>query len=79
MPSAKIRLKKTVSVTVAPELYQQARQVGLNLSAVLTRALTSELKAIESERWKRENKAGMEELNRITNEHGLLSDKYKVF
>ncbi|WP_350304633.1 type II toxin-antitoxin system CcdA family antitoxin [Photorhabdus viridis] len=39
----------------------------LDVSAMDIKALTAELKATESERWKRENKAGMEELNHITN------------
>ncbi|MBD2783474.1 type II toxin-antitoxin system CcdA family antitoxin [Xenorhabdus sp. DI] len=79
MTAVHTRTKKTVSVTVSPELYQQAKQMGLNFSAILTQALISELKNAEAERWKRENKLGLEELNRITREHGLLSDQYRTF
>ncbi|MBJ5229373.1 type II toxin-antitoxin system CcdA family antitoxin, partial [Salmonella enterica subsp. enterica serovar Newport] len=31
------------------------------------------------ERWKAENRGGLQELNRITDEHGLLSDDYRTF
>ncbi|MDC9582114.1 type II toxin-antitoxin system CcdA family antitoxin [Xenorhabdus sp. PR6a] len=79
MTTIHTRTKKTVSVTVSPELYQQAKQMGLNFSAILTQALIAELKTAEAERWKRENKPGLEELNRITREHGLLSDQYRTF
>ncbi len=64
---------------MSPELYQQAKQAKLNFSALLTHALTEALKAVEAEQWKREHKAGLEELNRITREHGLLSDQYRTF
>ncbi|WP_130834478.1 type II toxin-antitoxin system CcdA family antitoxin [[Erwinia] mediterraneensis] len=79
MPGATIRHKKTVSVTLEPVLLQQARDAGLNLSAVLTEALKREINATGAERWKRENRSGLQELNRITEEHGLLSDEYRTF
>lgn len=79
MSALHMRAKKTVSVTVTPELYEQARNAGLNFSAVLTKALVMELKATEAERWKHKNRPGLEELNRITNEHGLLSDQHRTF
>ncbi|AYA41614.1 type II toxin-antitoxin system CcdA family antitoxin [Xenorhabdus nematophila] len=73
------RTKKTVSVTVSPELYEQAKQIGLNFSAILTQALIAELKSAAAEQWKRDNREGLEELNRVTREHGLLSDQYRTF
>lgn len=73
------RIKKTVSVTVTPELYEQAKQAKLNLSAILCKALAKELKKVEAIKWKEKNIAGFNELNRISEEHGLLSDKYKEF
>lgn len=39
MPGMSVRHKKTVSVTLEPALLQQARDAGINLSAVLTAAL----------------------------------------
>ncbi|WP_071531055.1 MULTISPECIES: type II toxin-antitoxin system CcdA family antitoxin [unclassified Pantoea] len=79
MPSTTVRQKKTVSVTLEPTLLEQAREAGLNLSAILSRALQHEIRATEAERWKRENSEGLQELNRITEEHGLLSDEYRTF
>lgn len=46
------RIKKTVSVTVTPELYEQAKQAKLNLSAILCKALAEELKKVEAIKWK---------------------------
>ncbi|MCS2171013.1 type II toxin-antitoxin system CcdA family antitoxin [Scandinavium sp. TWS1a] len=79
MPGMSVRHKKTVSVTLDPALLQQAREAGINLSAVLTAALQHEISASGAERWKQENRAGLQELNRITDEQGLLSDDYRTF
>ncbi|ORM70159.1 type II toxin-antitoxin system CcdA family antitoxin [Pantoea rwandensis] len=79
MPKTSVKTKKTVSVTVEPRLLQQAREAGLNLSAILTEALRQEIRAAAADNWKRENSVGLKELNRITEEHGLLSDEYRTF
>ncbi|MGF7481412.1 type II toxin-antitoxin system CcdA family antitoxin [Providencia sp. SP181] len=50
-----------------------------NLSAILCKALAEELKKVETIKWKEKNIAGFNELNRISKEHGLFSDKYKEF
>lgn len=79
MTSTAQRMKKTVSVTVTPELYELARQAKLNFSAILSNALIAELKKIDAVKWQKENNEGFDELNRISDEYGLLSDKYKEF
>lgn len=75
----KPRQKKTVSVTLESTLLQQARDAGINLSATLAVALLREIRAHEIETWQQENKQALQELNRITDEHGLLSDEYRTF
>jgi len=79
MPASVMRHKKTVSVTLEPALLRQAREAGINLSATLASALRNEIRESESERWKRTNRKAIQELNRITDEHGLLSDDYRTF
>ena len=79
MPAPVMRHKKTVSVTLKPALLRQAREAGINLSATLATALRHEIRESESERWKRTNRKAIQELNRITDEHGLLSDDYRTF
>ena len=75
----RIRSKRTVSVTLEPSLLERARAAGINLSATLATALQNEISGSEAERWKRENSAAIQTLNRITEEHGLLSDDYRAF
>ncbi|WP_395490403.1 type II toxin-antitoxin system CcdA family antitoxin [Cedecea davisae] len=77
--SASIRVKKTVTVTLEPELIQEARAAGINMSQTLRNALKAEIKAIEAARWKKENEAAIDYLNQLTEENGLLSDTYRTF
>jgi len=74
-----IRQKKNGSVTLEPALLCQNRDAEINLSATLTTDLKHEIRESQSEIWKRNNREAIKELNRITNEHGLLSDDYRTF
>ncbi|SMB90575.1 antitoxin CcdA [Pasteurella testudinis DSM 23072] len=71
--------KKTVSVTLDLELLSQAREMGLNLSATLSTALKEELRKLQAENWKVNNREALQELNDITEKYGLLSDEYRTF
>ncbi|VEB95864.1 MULTISPECIES: type II toxin-antitoxin system CcdA family antitoxin [Cedecea] len=77
--SASIRVKKTVTVTLEPDLIQEAKAAGINLSQTLRNALKAEIKEIEAARWKKENEAAIDYLNQLTEENGLLSDTYRTF
>ena len=79
MPVSAMRHKKTVSVTIEPALLQHAREAGTNQYTTLTTALKHQIRESEAERWKRANRKAIQELNRITDEHGLLSDDHRTF
>ena len=72
------KMKKTVSVTVSPEFYEQARKANFNFSLVLSNALLAELKKLEALKWKADNQDGFQELNRISKEYGIFSEEYKA-
>lgn len=71
--------KKTVNVTIDRDLFQRAKSLGVNVSSVLTDALSVRVRDIEIQQWREKNRAALEELNRITEENGLLSDEYRTF
>ncbi|HFS8200554.1 TPA: type II toxin-antitoxin system CcdA family antitoxin [Serratia marcescens] len=71
--------KKTVNVTIDRDLFQRAKSLGVNVSFVLTDALSVRVRDIEIQQWREQNRAALEELNRITEENGLLSDEYRTF
>lgn len=79
MVATTMRTKRTVSVTLEPRLLDLAREAGINLSATLAAALQQEISGSAVERWRLENRSAIQTLNRITEEHGLLSDDYRVF
>lgn len=78
MPNVKIS-KKTVNLTIDPDLYLRAKAEGFNLSAILGKAVSIELKEAEAKHWRQKNRLALEELNRITEAHGLLSDDDRAF
>ena len=71
--------KKTVNVTIDSDLFLRAKSLGVNVSSVLTDALSVRVRDIEIQQWREQNRAALEELNRITEENGLLSDEYRTF
>ncbi|EPR9022976.1 type II toxin-antitoxin system CcdA family antitoxin [Cronobacter dublinensis] len=71
--------KRTVSVTIDEALYQRARAQGINLSQRLSLVLEEDLRAIERQQWKDENREGLLELNRITDECGHFADEHRKF
>ncbi|AKP33468.1 type II toxin-antitoxin system CcdA family antitoxin [Yersinia aleksiciae] len=71
--------KRSVNVTLDPDLYERAKLAGLNLSQLLAEKVKSRIHEIEMAKWQADNRVGLEELNRITEEHGLLSDDYRTF
>ncbi|CAI1560277.1 plasmid maintenance protein CcdA [Serratia proteamaculans] len=75
----KTSTKKTVNVTVDRDLFQRAKSLGVNVSSVLTDALNARVRDIEIQKWREENRPALEELNRISEENGLLSDEYRTF
>ena len=71
--------KKAVNVTIDPGLAAEARAAGLNVSGVLDRALRTELKAHREAKWRKDNKAAIEESNDEVALNGLWCDKYRVW
>lgn len=72
-------IKKSVNVSLAPEILEEARRLKLNLSAVLTAALQEQFRARQRAEWLAENKASIEAINQWVDENGSLSDFQRSF
>jgi post-segregation antitoxin (ccd killing protein) len=80
-------MNERVTVELDSETLKRAREAGLDLSDVLTRALrrTLPLQKSEAERkreadaWYAENKAEVDWYNAFVAEHGLFSDSTRKF
>lgn len=64
--------KKPVRVSIDAELAAEAKNVGVNLSELLEKALREELAKLQRwAEWREENRAAIEESNRQPEKHGL--------
>jgi antitoxin CcdA len=79
MKSTRRASKKAVNLTVSSELLVSAKRHDINLSAALESALTSEIKALERQRWLKTNRAGFEAYNAWVEENGAFGDAVRTF
>ncbi len=71
--------KKPTNLSVNSDLLSKARKQKINLSATLEHALESELRKTERENWLKDNKDAIDSLNKLAEQNGLFSDKYRNF
>ncbi|CCK16414.1 hypothetical protein BN136_2427 [Cronobacter universalis NCTC 9529] len=66
-------------MTIDESLYQRARAHGINLSQRLSLVLEDDLRELEREQWKDDNREGLLELNGIAGECGHFADEHRKF
>jgi antitoxin CcdA len=71
--------KVPTNVSLPAELVERARKHGLNLSALLERAIEDELRAAEREAWLAENRDAIDGYNEGVARRGLFSDDWRKF
>ena len=69
--------KKATNLSINSDLLARVRTLKINLSATLERALEAELRKAEREKWLKDNRKAIEELNALADNHGLFSDAYR--
>lgn len=71
--------KKATNLSVNSNLLAKARDLDINLSATLERALESAVRQSAKEKWLEDNKEALENCNSLADEHGLFADKHRGF
>ena len=71
--------KKPANLSVNSELLAQARELNINLSATLERALEQEVRKTQRDKWLTENAQAIENCNQLAQAHGLFADKHRTF
>jgi antitoxin CcdA len=71
--------KKATNVSIRTDLLEAARESKLNLSATLERALIEELRRVQRERWREENRESITAHNEFVEKHGVFSDGLRSF
>ena len=66
--------KRTVSLTIDPALYAEARNLGINASRVAEEALTGEVARRRAEALAAEIRADLEAANAYVDKHGSFAD-----
>jgi antitoxin CcdA len=71
--------KRATNVSVRSDLLAAAREAGVNLSAVLERALTEEVAEARRRKWREDNREAIEAYNEHVEKHGTFSEDTRTF
>ena len=71
--------KKATNLSINKELLAEARNLKINLSATLEQALVEKVREEKQKKWLEENREAIQACNKLAEESGLFSDKYRVF
>jgi antitoxin CcdA len=71
--------KKATNLTINSDLLLKTRELKINLSATLEKALKEKLKQAEESNWKKENKLAIEAYNQFIESNGSFSDEFRDF
>ncbi len=69
--------KKAVNLSIDAGLAAEAKAAGTNLSAVLERALTEQLRTHREQAWREQNWAAINASNAELERNGLWADRYR--
>lgn len=71
--------KTRTNVSLDADLMQEARSLGVNLSALLEERLREEVAARRRTAWREENRGAIADANAYLVQHGLWSDGLRQF
>ena len=71
--------KKPTNVSVNRDLLAKSRDLGINLSAALERALREQLTEAQAEEWSEENQAAIQAYNEFVEQHGCFGEEFRSF
>ena len=71
--------KKATNLSINTDLLSKAKELDINLSAILEQALADALKKRRREQWLAENKAAIEAYNEHVDKNGVFSDGLRSF
>lgn len=72
-------MKARTNVTVDRDLLERARDEGWSVSDVLSDALATRIRALETQRWQEDNRVALAAYTEDIEEHGIWSDSLRTF
>lgn len=77
--SARRGRKVATNLSLRPELVDEARELGLNLSSVVQSALEAAIREAKRARWLAENEAAIDYYNDFVKMHGVFGEEFRQF
>ncbi|WP_299236514.1 type II toxin-antitoxin system CcdA family antitoxin [uncultured Halomonas sp.] len=71
--------KKAANLSINSDLLRKTRELNINLSATLERALKEELSKREAAQWVEENRAAIKSYNDFVEQNGCFGDEFREF
>lgn len=71
--------KRATNLTIDRALLDEARGLGINLSATFEASLRDAVRARKAAQWREENRAAIQSSNDWVEKHGLPLEKYRQF
>jgi len=71
--------KRATNLTIDRALLDEARGLGINLSATFEASLRDAVRARKAAQWREENRAAIQSSNDWVEQHGLPLEKYRQF
>ena len=71
--------KKATNLTVNSDLLSQAKELGINISAVLEHSLAQRVKQLKADIWLEENQKAIKAYNQDVDNNGVFSDEFRSF
>ena len=71
--------KKAANLSLNSDLLKKSKELNINLSATLEKALREKLAQAESIQWLEENKNAIKAYNKFIEEQGSFGDEYRNF
>ncbi|MFI2816859.1 type II toxin-antitoxin system CcdA family antitoxin [Vreelandella piezotolerans] len=71
--------KKAAKLSINSDLLRRTRELNINLSATLERALKEDPSQREAQRWVEENRAAIKNYNDFVERHGCFGDELREF
>jgi len=71
--------KKPANLSINGDLLVKARELNINLSATLEKALTEQLKQKQRKLWRKQNAKAIQAYNRLVKKQGVFSDELRSF
>lgn len=72
-------MRAKVNLSIQPEITEQARELGVNMSRVAEAAIAEAIKVERNRRWRAENRAALDAYAEDVAEKGLPLDKARLF